>query len=58
MIQQIKELNFSFVEQLYYQAYTKDFTGLELEDGGGRGTAGMTLDYILFDIFMTINVNS
>jgi hypothetical protein len=50
-------LNFSFVEPLFYQAYTKDFTGLELEDGGGRGTAGMTLDYVLFDRFMTNNEN-
>lgn len=24
----------------HYGAYSKDFTGLELEDGGGRGTAG------------------
>jgi len=25
---------------IYWQAFSGNFTGLELEDGGGRGTSG------------------
>ena len=28
------------VECFFWQAFSENFTGLELEDGGGRGTSG------------------
>lgn len=36
-----------------WQAFSENFTGLELEDGGGRGTSGINfVSYILFsDLF-------
>lgn len=30
---------------IFSQAFSENFTGLELEDGGGRGTSGNTHKY-------------
>jgi hypothetical protein len=36
-----------------WQAFSENFTGLELEDGGGRGTSG----FLLFLFFATLSWN-
>ncbi len=30
----------------YWQAFSENFTGLELEDGGGRGTSGFVPPFL------------
>lgn len=38
---------------LYWQAFSENFTGLELEDGGGRGTSGFSFS-CSFIIFLSV----
>ena len=38
-------VSLSTVVMLFCQAFSENFTGLELEDGGGRGTSG-TFNFI------------